>query len=291
MRTSPAASLATAARLPRALLLALALCACGGDGGGGETEGADAPGAAPQASLEAARDTSCPAPPAIDPALFTGSWSALVDSLTARGASFPVIEGNHSVANLRLCQDCDTVNVALRADTTTYCTRREQLADGQTRIMGIMVLREPFAAQHGWNNLKLHDSIFMFASDTAGYATMVYRNGDNATTAPDSSWAFYYCPDGERGTRPRSHWRARNKPFPAQPPGADEVVDFEEEGGSYGWMACASGCCQFYTPPPNPIAPGAELPDRANEKARDAVDKNRNTEPGASPFRPSWCTA
>lgn len=55
-------------------------------------------------------------------------------------------------------------------------------------------------------------------------------------------------------------------------------------------MACASGGCQFYTAPPNPIAGDDELPDRANEKAKDAVYENRDAQPGASPFRPTGCT-
>jgi hypothetical protein len=276
-----------AARFGGGLLLALALCSCGG--GGEKARPADATASA----ARAAGDSACPTPPAVDPARFTGEWAALssyiVDSL---GATFPnEVLPDSNTRRVRLCETCDEVPMTILPETTTYCTRPDSL-NGTQRLMGILILRSTFTGSDstGWETIQANDSIFMFASRTDGPATMVYRNDrGQAVVAPDASWMFYYCADMHPGRRPEAKWRSRAPSgggSPAADKGKGKGLEEGDDGGSYGWMACASGCCQFYTPPPNPTI--TETPDQANENAPDTVGKGRN--PAAAPGqRPSWC--
>lgn len=265
MRTSSAPR-STPARLGRRLLLALALCACGdSDRGGGSSR---APAGGDTASTQSAAAATCPAPPTIDdPTLLTGEWSALISYLTKQGASFPDVTGNRDTADVALCDSCTAVPLVIRSDTTTYCTTPDSLQTGRLRVMGLFVLAGDFpGGPGGWPPLKQKDSLLVFASDTAGRATLVYRSGTRATIAPPGSWQFYYCKDNpQRPIRAQAQWRPR-----APRAGGPETGD---EGGTYGWLACASGCCQFYTP-----APPAD------------DDKGRDPGQGGGRGRPSWCT-
>ncbi|HEU4885171.1 MAG TPA: hypothetical protein VFT45_23115 [Longimicrobium sp.] len=285
----------SAARFGRRLLLALALCACGGGGDADDASPARTADATASAARAAGED--CPTPPAVDPARFKGPWDVLsrylVDSL---GLTFPnQVLPDSNTQKVQLCENCEMVEMTILPEATTYCTQRDSLNGGQ-RILGILVLRSAFTPSDSseWKDpIQANDSIFMFASTPNGPATMVYRNDQGqAVVAPDSSWMFYYCPDVHRGNRPEAKWRPRNVPVsttaggPPAGKGKDEDDEENDGGGTYGWMACASGCCQFYTPPPNPIM--TETPGQANEHAPDTVGRGRNraAEPGKTP---SWC--
>ncbi|HYR08653.1 MAG TPA: hypothetical protein VEQ60_12815 [Longimicrobium sp.] len=271
MRTAPSAPRAT-----RTLLLALALCACGRG-----NDAADRPPAETTASAtQAAGPAPCTPPPVVDPERFKGSWDALskflVDSLRVsfRNDATP----DSSTALVKMCRNCELVSLTIIPTTTTFCTPPDSLHAGQARLMGLVVLRSAFTPSDTskWRDpIPANDSIFMFAGSTDGPATMVYKKDEQAVVAPDSSWLFFYCPDGHSGNRPEAKWRSRGK----------NGQGSNEDGNNYGWMTCASGCCQFYTPPPNSLI---ATPAQASPNAPDAVGRGRNQ--GAAPGqRPTWC--
>lgn len=288
MGTSSAAPPA-AARRPRALLIALALCACGG---GDPERRADSGDPATNVAVQDSAAPSCTSPPTVDTTYFHRTWAELGSYLRERGATFPLTQLNSSTRVVRLCDSCEVANLTIHADTATRCTMPEHLA-GETRVMGIFVLASDFKGdpEHGWGPIARGDSIYAFASDTFGTATLAYRGSDGRVArAPDGQWAFYYCKDDHipagdtlaqwRNRRPLTTARLERDKGKAK--GREE-----EDDGSYGWMACASGCCQFYTPPPEETI---ELPDEASETAKDAVDKDGDAGEGPTPFRPAWCT-
>jgi hypothetical protein len=256
MRTPSAAPLATAARLPRALLLVLALCACGG--GDDPERRADARDPATNVALQDSAAPSCTPPPAIDTTLFNGTWAELGRHLKERGARFPMTKLNSSTSEVRLCDSCAVANLTLHADAATHCTTPEQM-NGETRVMAIFVLASDFKGdpRNGWEPIARGDSIYAFARDTFGAATLVYRGSDGRVVrAPDHQWAFLYCKgDHVPGDTLLALWRDRGPPPTTtqleRDKGKAKGREEEDENGQYGWMACASGCCQFYTPPPN----------------------------------------
>ena len=108
---------------------------------------------------------------------------------------------------------------------------------------------------------------------------MVYEDGGNTNAAPATAWQFWFCPHGGSVDKaPMARWRSRfdsshvPEPRTRNDAGADE-------GGSYGWMTCASGCCQFYTPPPNPI-----IQDPVDDAGRSGSAPARTLAEG-----PTWC--
>ncbi|WP_420127735.1 hypothetical protein [Longimicrobium sp.] len=270
-----------AARLGSRLLLALALCACGGGADDDAPEARQADAAAASAS-QATGPAACPAPPTVtDPKLFTGPWAVFSRHMTEIGARFAE-PSDSSTATVRFCKDCGSAEVQIVSEATTYCTTPEQMDSGGSRILAIMVLKSAYAGnpEQGWEPIPANDSIFMFAGSTDGPATLVYRSRDrrNAVVAPESSWTFYYCRDNHpRPAGARARWRPRTPVLPG--PGDDDG------GGAYGWMACASGCCQFYTPPPNEAETYRTTPPRANPNAPDSARSGRGW------GRPPWCPA
>lgn len=287
MRTS-LAKRSGLAGLARALLLALALGACGGsdeDGG----EGAAGSSAADQAAATAAADTAAAdtctgPPPAFAQNVLNGSWTGLRDSLAAHGVTFPDIAGNDDTTTVKLCRTCTSVPVEIRSSNLTPCLSPGDLNGAGQRIVGLMIVQDTFPAQHGWDTLLPGDSLFAFTSSTGGLATLVYEQGGGGKPAPATAWRFWYCQDGHSGPgTPRAQWRSRSAP--ADPnPGKGNDRQEEDGGGSYGWMACASGCCQFYTPPPN--SETLTTPPQASPNAPDTVGQGQNQ--GVS-LKPSWC--
>jgi hypothetical protein len=284
MRTSLAGRSGLAG-LARALLLALALGACGE----GEEKGEKGKAPAADAAITAAADTAAAAdtctgpPPAFPRSVLTGSWDALQDSLSAHGVTFPDIPGNVSTDSVPLCNGCSAVKVEIRSTNLTPCLTPANMKESHPHIVGMLTLKDTFPAQRGWSDtLYPGTTLLLFARIAAGPATLVYEDSaGNGKAAPATAWMFYYCRDAHsRSKVPRAQWRPRNgsDSIPGAGKGPEEMEE-GEDGGSYGWMACASGCCQFYTPPPNPITSGeVELPDQA-------------VGPGGNPGsqRPSWC--
>jgi hypothetical protein len=289
MRSFPT-SAPGAARFGGGILLALALCACGGAGDADDARGAGS--AESSASAVLASGDSCPAPPTVDPERFKGKWATLSNYIVHElGATFPneVLPDSNTQA-VKLCPNCDRVEMTILPEANTRCTPPDSL-NGRPRIMGILVLKNTFTGSDstGWETIQKNDSVFMFASSTDGRATMVYPNErGQVVVAPDTSWMFYYCQDThQRSGRPEAKWRPRNVPVPASPSagkGKGKDREDDDDGGTYGWMACVSGCCQFYTPPPNPTV--ILTSDRANPQAPDTVGRGRNQAPGK---RPTWC--
>jgi hypothetical protein len=274
------------------LLIALALAACGAsdDGGGGAKAPADdsAGGAATarQASLAAA-DTCTGPPPAFMQPVLNGPWQGLLDSLAAHGVSFPDAPGNDDTATVKLCRTCTTVAVEIRSSNLTPCLSPGDLSGPGQRILGLLIVQDTFPAQHGWDTLLPGDSVFAFTNSTGGLATLVYDQGGSGKPAPATAWRFWYCQDGHSNPKTaRAQWRPRSgtdDPNPGK--GNDGDGDEGGGGGTYGWMACASGCCQFYTPPPNQEM-DQTTPPQANPHAPDTVGQGNNQ--GMSQ-KPSWC--
>ena len=285
MRTSFAGRSGLAG-LTRALLLALALGACGEADEKG-AKGGDP--AAQDATLAAAADTvaadTCTGPPpAFARTVLTGNWDALQDSLAAHGVTFPNDSLNVSTARVPLCNGCESVTVQIRSTNLTPCLSPANMKESHPHIVGSMTLMEAFPRQRGWDSLPAGTVLLAFARIAAGPATLVYEDGaGNGKASPATAWMFYYCRDAHpRSKVAMARWRPRNgrDSIPDVGKAPDEVED-DDDGGQYGWMACASGCCQFYTPPPNPITSGeVELPPQA-------VGPDGN--PGSQ--RPTWCPA
>jgi hypothetical protein len=291
MRTSLAGRSGLAG-LGSRLLLALALCACGGSGsGGGEkaATSADSAAAAPTvAAATAATDTCTGPPPAFSQAVLNGPWQALIDSLAAHAVSFPDVGGNDDTTTVKLCPSCDAIPVEIRASNLTPCLAPSDLSGAGRRITGLFIVLAPFPAQHGWDALSPGDSLLAFTNSVNGPATLVYDQNGSGKPSPSRAWMFYYCQDGHVSPKtPQARWRPRIPATPRPPTGGDHGDDADDDGdgGTYGWMACASGCCQFYTPPPNPIITQT-TPDNASPKAPDTVGPGRNQGLGA---KPSWC--
>jgi hypothetical protein len=257
-------------RLP-AMLLALALAACGG-GEGDEAAGADTAQAAPDSARIAADDATCTPPPVPSEAVLNGPWANLVGWIDTNKVSFPETPQNVAVDTVPLCPGCTAVGVRMQSGNSTYCMTQQNA--GERRIAGMMVLLDSFPAQKGYAAIPAGDTIFMFSRSTPGAsepATLVYRNGTGTRRAPANSWRFYYCNDGHVNTAPAAQWRPENPTVEGAEKGKGKGDVGEGPGGTYGWMACANGCCQFYTPPP--IAEPA--PDEVGASA------------GGPP--PAWC--
>jgi hypothetical protein len=267
------------------LALALAACGGGGDAGAGGESAPSADAAAARATTAAAATDTCTGPPpGYALPVLTGPWTTLLDSLAADSVTFPDVTGNDDTASVKLCRNCSKVNVEIRSSNLTPCLRPEDLQGPLRRIAGIFIIQDTFPSQNGWDTLLPGDSVFVFAN-TNGPATLVYNQDGTGKTAPSTAWQFWYCRDGhQNGKTPQAQWRPRGTP-PTTGPGKGRDEEGGGGGGSYGWMTCASGCCQFYTPPPNPII---VTPGQANPRAPDTVGPGRNQ--GAAPGqRPTWC--
>ncbi|HEU0299307.1 MAG TPA: hypothetical protein VFR37_07635 [Longimicrobium sp.] len=270
-RSGPAGRLAS--RL--VLALALALAACGG--GGDAPESGDTPAdtaAALQTTL--ATDTCTGPPPAFGQAVFQGTWQGLLDSLAAHAVTFPDIPGNDDTASVRLCATCEPVRLEIRSSNLTPCLQPDSLR-GESRILGLFILVDSFPGSAQWDPIPAGDTIFTFAFNPGDSpARLAYRQGNNINTALSAAWRFLYCQDGHHNPKiPRAQWRDRVTA--AMQTDAEE--EEEEETGKYGWMACASGCCQFYTTPPGDGL--VTTPDVANPNAPDTVGSVRRRVP--------WC--
>ncbi|HEX2209774.1 MAG TPA: hypothetical protein VHG93_18985 [Longimicrobium sp.] len=272
------------------LLLALALCACGGGDAGDDAKASDD---AARTEALAVQDSAgapprCPPnPPKATAALLRGPWQALANSMKAQGAAFPVNGKNSDTTVIQLCTDCDSVALVIQANTATCGATPATLQPQDTSFLGIFLLAGNFQAQNGWPSLQTGDTLALFVSGDSGSVIVTYRDKATglAAQAPAGDWQFYYCQDGSRGTHAAAQWRSRATPSNQSHDDDDE--DDDNGGGSYGWMACASGCCQFYTPPPNELE--IELPDQANEKAPGTVGPGRNRGNVSPRIRPTWC--
>jgi hypothetical protein len=279
MRTTPSAPRAT-----RTLLLALALCACGGggdDGGSGRAADSAQPGTR-TAAVQTTAEGGCTTPPPTYPVtLLNGDpWGDLLQALADSGVTFPDTTGNSDTLAVKLCPRCAEVRMAIRSSNRTPCLSRGDLAGSEPRIVGKYLLLENFAGAPGWAPIPKDSSIFAFAQSPSGPAIMVYEYQGKTTGAPATAWQFWFCPHGGSTDKaPLARWRSRfdSSHVPAPRPRRND--EGEDPGGNYGWMTCASGCCQFYTPPPNPII---EFPD-------DAAGNSGSTGVGTLAGGPTWC--
>jgi hypothetical protein len=262
------------------LLTALALAACGGSGDADAAKSSDAASAdSGQARLAAAAtsDTTCAPPPAVPQSLVQNgaSWAALEAFLADSGISFPDTPANIAVDTVPLCPECSKVGVRLQSTNRTYCLTTQ--AASTQRIAGRLTLLDTFPAQHNYGTIPKNGVLYMLSRGTpAGMqpATLVYREGDKVRRAPGTAWRFYYCAHDSTVGHPAAQWRPEN--VPPQGP-SNTGGGGGNEGGSYAWMSCANGCCQFYTPPPMTEFP--DLPDRG---------KTPDAHPGRDSI-PRWC--
>lgn len=228
------------ARCVPLLLLGLAVAACGG--GSGDTAAGDSAQARPAHAVAAdRRDGSgpqCPAPPAIDTTFFTDStWTSFAGWLGGHRVRFT---GRGARQSVPLEQGGTPVSLTIQSEQRTHCMRRDSV-QGKTRIAGIY--RVESAATAFGHTFKAGDTIYVFSHDTLGQPVLAFKNGDRVGTAPATAgWRFRFCHDGHPHPDPAAEWRSFDPPGPPD----------NEDPGTYGWMACASGCCQFYIPPKTP---------------------------------------
>ena len=266
------------------LLLALALAAC--PGGDDTPEPGAAGGDSAQLRLASApgADTTCTPPPSPPDSLLRdgASWSALEQWLTANNVSFPEDPANVSVDTVPLCKDCDDVGLRLQATNSTYCLKAAD--SGQRRIAGRMTVLQTYLPQTPPLGIKdtipANSVVYMFSRGTPAavqLATLVYEHADSVRQIQQGNWRFYYCPHDTVVNHAAAKWRPEDSIPHTQGTTANVT---QEGGGSYAWMSCANGCCQFYTPPPSHEFP--DLPE---------AGKTPNEQPGNPqrlPF-PKWC--
>jgi hypothetical protein len=234
------------------LLLLLALAACGGDAA---DDSADSPPPPADSTVRAVAAhlpaDSCAPSPGVDPALLASgaSWAALEQWSGAAGVAFDTALTDSSSAPVQLCDTCTAVTLQIVSERRTYCNGGNSFADS-TRIVGVWRVQGGTVAPPGWGkSFAAGDSILVFARDTL--AILAYRMPDGTVRqAPGNAWNFRFCADGETHGRAQSRWRRQGRPRvdPNPDKGKDDVDD-DEGPGTYGWMACANGCCQFYIPP------------------------------------------
>lgn len=236
MYHSPRDRARTAARL---LLLGIAVAACGGgdtrrtgqDGDASDVS-ADTTGA-PRARVAGA---NCPPPPSIDPALLGGAkWDSLVVWLRRNRVQF--VPGGPPATRRVLLERGSTAPalLSIASENRTHCLSR----DSVTTVVRLTGMIRVDSATTAWGHpFAKGDSILLFAQGED--ALLAYDEGGRVRTAPPRAWSFFYCLDTVPAPRPASAWRDWT---PGPPQGDDD------DPGTYGWMACASGCCQFYIPP------------------------------------------
>lgn len=192
------------------------------------------------ADLLAAASTPAPTP-AVDPVRdFTLApnqpWTRAQGYLSRLNFSF-------GVSDRRLvkgCHACTPADVTLAPESRSLYLRADAFPEGM-RVMGRLVRHDrTVAPELGFPEDAAGDTAYLMVTSPTR-AVVMYRNtqGQIAFTEP---WGFRPNPDGHVWTEPTARWRDR---VTAGASGAPL------DGPTYGWMACASGCCQFYTPPPN----------------------------------------
>lgn len=253
-------------------LIAMALSGCGGgDQGGGD-------GASRTEALAAAgtaQADSCAPPPAAHDSLFQGAWHRLSGWVAGAGVTFPDEPGNSEMRRVQLCDSCAAARVVIRSGSATHCLKEGQL-NGEPRIAGLYILQEDYPAQRGFGPFRRNDSILVFASTQDAPARLAFRRGDAVAVAPDGSWRFHYCDDAHEFRNPRAGWRDPKSGKPLPPSTGEGELGEPSGGGSYGWMACANGCCQFYTPPPGETI---ETPAQADTHAPNVVGRGAKHPP------------
>jgi hypothetical protein len=253
------------------LLLALALAACGGGDAGDQTATGDSAGIAANKGKGppgGGAPDNCPPPPAVSDAVLGGTWTGLVSYLGSQGVTFPDTPENVAVGSVPLCvsQGCGPIQLRLQSTAQTYCMTGAQASE--QRILGMMVLLEAFPGTPSIPGIPAGDSVFLFARGTPGAqspAKLVYRQGDKIVELPSgkAGWNFVFCNDGMVNPGPAARWRTDVETETDANTGAGGAAATSEGsggqgpgGGTYGWLACANGCCQFYTPPPTAGGPG-----------------------------------
>lgn len=268
MRTSSAPGSAPRGRSGHRILLTLLLCACGPQGE--ETN-------VPRAAVSAAQtDATCQTPALALTPRGGQSWGELIAAMNTHGVTFPATPENTAAAPVKLCPTCDTVTLELRSTNRTCGTDTASVRQSP-RLLAMMIPKRNVAAQAEWPAFSVGDTILMFSQGMGGDALVAYRQDSTVALAPRGSWRFWYCADGHTPTGPRTEWKPRN---PAAGTAAQTT-----DGGTYGWMACISGCCEFYTPGEEVI----ETPEVADPNAPDTVGAGRNQ--GQTGGRPPWCPA
>jgi hypothetical protein len=138
------------------------------------------------------------------------------------------------------CAKCTPADVTLTPESRSLYLRADAFPEGM-RVMGRLVRHDDTVAPElGFPADAAGDTAYLMVTSPTR-AVVMYRNteGRIAFTEP---WGFRPNPDGHVWTEPTARWRDR---------AAGGATAASPEGGDLGWMACASGCCQFYTPPPN----------------------------------------
>jgi hypothetical protein len=258
------------------LMLAVALAACGQGGDAADESGTAAAGDSAQVQVAAATDTTCAPPPSPPQHVVKegAPWAGLEAFLADSGVSFPDTPENTATDTVPMCLGCTSVGLRLQSTNRTYCMTPQ--ASGQQRITGRLTLLETFPAQNDYDTIPAGAPVYMFTRGTPApvqHALLVYEHQGKVKYAPLTAWRFYYCTHQPGGNKPQAQWRPENLPQGQEGGSGD--------GGSYAWMSCANGCCQFYTPPP--IAEFPELPEKG---------KTPDAQPGSDGNQlppPKWC--
>ncbi|HEX2203375.1 MAG TPA: hypothetical protein VHG91_08755, partial [Longimicrobium sp.] len=176
------------------------------------------------------------------------------------GVSFA--EDSADTGNVKVCEECNAFRARVVSEKRSYCLKESDL-QGSLRLVGMMVALEPPVGKQpsGFGPQNKGDALYLFARGTQAYVMYQARSlpnqpaGDTSVVVP--AWSFHFCADGGHGNRSKAAARwipdtvTEITGDAAQVKGKDD--DVVGGGGgqlSYGWMACANGCCQFYGPPP-----------------------------------------
>ena len=191
-------------------------------------------------------DPLAPAPapagtPAVDPAR---DFSLAPNQAWARAegylAGLDFTLGAPDRQAVKPCAACAAVDVTIAAESRTLNLPADAFPEGM-RVMGRLVRHDRTVAPAlGFPADAAGDTAYLMVTSPTT-AVAMYRNteGRIAFSAP---WRFRPNADGHQWTEPIARWRQGGAAQSSASPGPG--------GGTYGWLACANGCCQFYTPPP-----------------------------------------
>ncbi|HSU12494.1 MAG TPA: hypothetical protein VLK66_00225 [Longimicrobium sp.] len=203
-------------------------------------------------------------------------WQRVADYMKAAGANFDL--GVMDTQPVKLCNtsgdpSCLPKVLQIRSEHLAMCLDAAAF-NGQLRIVGMVVGQGPGSLPaYGFGPANIsgggsnRDSVYLFVRNDSVFA-LFRTTGDVTAFAPQPGlvtpgWAFFFhAPD----TPPAGTWalwradttlasysgayspvRALRRGGPAAPDaGGEAAAGAVQTTLSYGWMACAAGCCQFH---------------------------------------------
>jgi len=151
---------------------------------------------------------------------------------------------------------CAKMTATIRSEAQAYCFTQQMAQDpSQAYVLGQVT----WEAGKKWSQLGFgsqNPSNVVYLAVIAGQGVTLFQDKSNTVgiKAGQQGWRFSMHSDGPY-TQPQAAWRPDSQnphgtamaQLPAGPAGVlPDDSDAAQDGASYGWMACAPGCCQFH---------------------------------------------